>query len=283
MKASSSFPVLSAIALAFGISGAYGQPQSPAAPASPATPPAAAPAAPSSSASSSGAPPSAGADSAASDRSGNRYGRGYRAGPGMMGDGYGPGMMGGYGPGMMGGYGPGYGGGESYGPGGYGPGYGMGRGGYGPGPGFGGPGAGCGWGMGHGMMGGPGWGMGPGMMGGPGPGWHRGRWGALGSLDLDDAQRKQLRELQQQQRRKNWALMGQIQDEMDKLQDAWGSEPGTRNRAAILAANQRIAELHQQMLESRLDAAEQFEKILTPAQREQLHSQRGAASGRARR
>jgi Spy/CpxP family protein refolding chaperone len=194
-------------------------------------------------------------------------------------------MMGdGYGPGMMGGYGPGYGGGESYGPGGYGPGYGMGRGGgYGPGQGFGGPGAGCGWGMGHGMMGGPGWGMGPGMMGGPGPGWHTGRWGALGSLDLDDAQRKQLRELQQQQRRKNWALMGQIQDEMDKLQDAWGSEPGTRNRAAILAANQRIAELHQQMLESRLDAAEQFEKILTPEQREQLHSQRGAASGRARR
>lgn len=199
----------------------------------------------------------------------------------------------------MGGYGPGYGGAEGYGPGhraygpgmmgGYGPGYGMGRGGgYGQGPGFGGPGqyGGCVWGMGPGMMGGPGWGMGPGTMGGAGPGWGRGMmgpWGAFAPLDLDDAQRKQLRELQQQQRRRHWALMGQMHEEMDKLHDAWGAEPGARDRAAILAANRRMADLRQQMLESRLDAAEQFDKILTPEQREQLRSQWESGPGRARR
>ncbi|MDT3678596.1 MAG: Spy/CpxP family protein refolding chaperone [Burkholderiaceae bacterium] len=282
MKASSSLPALSALALALGVSGAWAQSSATGSQASPAAP-AVTPATPPGSASTESSP-STSADSAASDRAGVRYGRGYRAGPGMMG-GYGGGMMGGYGPGMMGG-GPGQGGeGYGYGPGygGPGPGYGMGRGGgYGPGPNFGGPGQGYGWGMGHGMMQGPGSGMGPGMMGGYGPGWGMGPW-ALGSLDLDDAQRKQLRELQQQQRRKHWALMGQMQDEMEKMQDAWGSEPGTRNRAAILAANQRMAELRQQMLESRLDAAEQLDKILTPEQREQLRSQWGAGPGRARR
>jgi len=75
-------------------------------------------------------------------------GGGY--GPGMM-QGYGPGMMQGYGPGMMQGYGPGM--MQGYGPGmmqGYGPGMGHGRmQGYGPG-----------------MMQGYGQGYGPGMMGG---------------------------------------------------------------------------------------------------------------------
>lgn len=210
-------------------------------------------------------------------------------------------MMGGYGPGTM--PGPGYGMG---GRGGYGPGYGSGYGPGGPGGGYG-----PGWGMGPEMMGGSGWGMGPGMgmspgmgmgpgmamgpgMGmcpgmGVGPGMMGGGMGmmgpgrALGSLDLDDAQRKQLREFHQQQRRKHWALMGQMHEEMESLDDAWGSESGTRDRAAILAAHKRLAELRQQMLESRLDAADELDKILTPEQREQLRSQWGGAPGRARR
>lgn len=270
MKAFSPLPVLSALALALGASGACAQSSASSGQATPVTPPAASSAAtpPTAGAPSSDASP-AGADASAADRSGSRYGRGY---------GRGPGMMGGYGPGMMGGVGPGYG----YGPG-YGPGYGMGRGG-GYGPGFGaGPDVGCGGGMGPGMMGGPGWGMGPGMMGGYGPGWGAGPGRALGSLDLDDAQRRQLRELQQQQRRDNWALMGQIHDEREKLQDAWGAGTGTRDRAAILAASRRIAELRQKLLESRLDAAERLDTILTPEQREQLRSQWSWAPGRAGR
>ncbi len=319
MKAFSSLPALSALALALalGVSGAYAQSSTNDVQASPVTPPAASSTTPSaastttpSAASTTTTPaaPSSSTDSASDDRGGAGYGRGYRPGPGMM---NGPGAMRGHRPGYGYGYGGGYGSdegnalddrGSGYGPGmmrGYGPGYGMGRGGYGQGPGFGGPGGGgCGWGAGPGMMGGPGWGMGPGMMGpgmmgpgmmGPGmggPGWGRGTmgpWGALASLDLDDSQRKQLRDLHQQQRRKHWALMGQMQEEMEKLQDAWGDGAGTPDRAAILAANRRISDLRQQMLESRLDAAEQFDKILRPEQREQLRSQREAGQGRARR
>jgi len=167
--------------------------------------------------------------------------------------------------------------------GGYGPGYGMHRGGsqgYGPGGGFA-AGGGCGWGMGAGAMGDGG--MGPHAMGGFGWGPGMGAMRGLASLDLDDAQRKQLRELQRQQRRAHWALMGQVQDEIEKMQDAWGAESGTRDRAAILAANQRLAQLRQQMLESRLDAADQLDKILTPEQREQLRSQWSGFPSRGRR
>lgn len=252
MKAFSLSPVVSALALALGVSIAHAQSSPPQ--------PAATPA--------SSASPSAGSDASESDRTGGRYGPGY---------GRGPGMMGGWGQGMMRGPGPGYGMG--------------GRGGYGPGWGMG-PGMMHGWGMGPGMMYGPGagmgmgpWmGMGPGMMGAYGP--HRG-WGPMGqgraldSLDLEDSQRKQLRELHQQQRRRHWELMGQMHEELDKLHESWGDDSGTRDRAAILAAHKRLADLRQQMLESRLDAADQLDKILTPEQREQLRAYwGGTARGR---
>lgn len=281
MKAFPSFPVLSVLALAIGVTGVQAQtPPVQSSPVSPpvaasspmpqaSTPPAAAsPATPSSSAESATSqssptmPPDAAsrssAESATSDRFGGRYGRGYD---------YGPGRMGGYGGGMMGGYGPGYGGSG----GGNGPGWGM-----GPGM-MGGPGAG----FGPGMMGGPGWG--PGMMGGHGPGWGMGPGRALGSVDLDDSQRKQLRELQQEQRRRHWALMGQMHEEMEALHDAWGADSGTRDRAAILASSKRLAELRQQMLESQLDAADALDAILTPEQREQLRSPCAGSPGRERR
>jgi Spy/CpxP family protein refolding chaperone len=166
----------------------------------------------------------------------------------------GPGM----GPGMMGGYGPG-------GPGsGYGPGYGMGpgmMGGYGPGPGGG---YGPAYGMGPGMMGGGM--MAPGMMGG-GMGAGMGR--ALWSLDLTDAQRKEVLKVQDELRKKNWEIAGKVQDEMAKLRDAyWGSDK--RDRKAISAAYKRIGELRQQRIENSLDAADRIEKVLTAEQREQV-------------
>jgi nicotinate phosphoribosyltransferase len=160
-------------------------------------------------------------------------GPGPGMGSGMMG-GYGPGGPGyGMGPGMMGGYGPG-------GPGGYGPGYGM-------GPGM----------MGGGMMGGGMMGMGPGM----------GR--ALWSLDLSDAQRKEVIKVQDELRKKNWEIAGKMQDEMARLRDAyWGSDK--RDRQAISAAYKKLGELRQQRVENSLDAAERIEKVLTAEQRGQL-------------
>src|SRR5512139_1020580 len=105
--------------------------------------------------------------------------------------------------------------------GGWGPGYGMGpgmMGGYGMGPGWGGNG------MGPGMMGGgwgPGYGMGPGMMGGygMGPGW--GGYGPQGMPDLSADQRAKIGKIQDETRRKNWALMGQMMDEQAKLRDLY--------------------------------------------------------------
>lgn len=143
----------------------------------------------------------------------------------------------GYGPGMMGSYG------------GYGMGPGM-MGGYG------------GHGMGPGMMGGyGGYGMGPGMMGGY-------QLGAIERLELTAEQRQQLNEIEGDLRKENWALMGKMHDQMGELYDR-ETTPGKRDRAAILAANKRMSELRQQMLENSLDAADKAEALLTPQQREQ--------------
>jgi Spy/CpxP family protein refolding chaperone len=151
--------------------------------------------------------------------------------------------------------------GESHGDG-YGRGYGY-R--YGPGM--------MGGGFGPGMMGGYGMG-GPGMMGGAGMmggyGYH-----ALAGLDLTDAQRKQVITIQDDTRKKNWAAMGAMQDEMAKMRDGFWS--GERDRKAILAANRRMFDIRQQMLENSLDAADRIEKVLTPEQREQLKKHIGPA------
>ena len=160
--------------------------------------------------------------------------------PSLPAHGY-PGMMGGYGHGHARGFGPG-GGPEFHGEHHMGPGM---MGGFGMGPGMTGE---CG--------------MGPAMMGGPG-------LRSLGRLDLDDQQRKQVVKIEDELRRKNWDVMGKMQDEMAKLRDAtWAS--GNRDRAAILAANKRMADLRLQMLENSLDATDKAEALLTPQQRERF-------------
>lgn len=118
--------------------------------------------------------------------------------------------------------------------------------------------------MGPGMMGGyGGHHMGPGMMGGPG-GYGL---GALRRLDLSDAQRTQLSQIESGLRKKNWDLMGQMQDEMVKLRDGWTAKK--TDRTSILAANKRMFELRQQMLQNRFDAQDKAEALLTPQQKEQ--------------
>jgi Spy/CpxP family protein refolding chaperone len=163
-----------------------------------------------------------------------------RMGPGMMGPGMmGPGMMG---PGMMGDR----------------PGHGHGghhdddRGGWGM------------MGRGMGMMGGSG--MGRGMM--DGTGMLRSTLGAIGRLDLSETQRRQLQKIHDELRRKNWDPLGKLYDEISRIREAMWADK--RDRTAILAANKRMSELRQQMLENLLEAAEKAEALLTPQQREQL-------------
>jgi len=141
----------------------------------------------------------------------------------------------------------------------------------------GGPGDGRGWrdderwgwammgGRGMGMMGGRG--MGPAMMM-DGMGMMGFGLGAIGRLDLNDSQRRQVQKFDDELRRKNWDLMGKMHDEMSRMRDAMWTDK--RDRAAILAANKRMSELRQQMLENMLDAADKAEAVLTPQQREQL-------------
>jgi Spy/CpxP family protein refolding chaperone len=147
----------------------------------------------------------------------------------------------------------------------------------GGGPGFG-PGYGRGWrgddderwgwgmmgGRGMGMMGG--WGMGRGMM--DGMGMMGFGLAAIGRLDLTDSQRRQLRKIDDELRRKNWGVMGKMQDEMSRMRDVMWADK--RDRAAMLAANKRMSELRQQMFENMLDAVDKAEALLTPPQREQL-------------
>ena len=176
----------------------------------------------------------------------------YGMGPGMMG-GYGPGY--GMGPGMMGGYGPGYGMGPGM-MGSYGPGYGMGpgmMGGYGPG-----------YGMGPGMMGGygPGYGMGPGMMGGCGPGGY-----GYGIPDLTNEQRAKIGAIQDESARKQWALMGSMQELM------WNREvysDGKFDENAARKAFDAMTGLRKQMFENSLEARKRIDSVLTPQQRKQL-------------
>jgi Spy/CpxP family protein refolding chaperone len=214
---------------------------------------------------------------------------GQGMGPGMMGQGYGPGMMGqGMGPGMMGqGYGPGM-MGQGMGPGMMGPGYGPGMMGQGMGPGMMGQGMGpgmmgqgygpgmMGQGMGPGMMGqgyGPGMmgqGMGPGMMGqGYGPGMMYGA-NPYTALDLSDAQRSKIDEIQQELWRKRWDLMGKMHEERYHMH-RWTSGAAPDD-AAARKAYEAMAGAHKQMFEATLDARKRIDAVLTKEQRDKLKS-----------
>jgi Spy/CpxP family protein refolding chaperone len=157
-------------------------------------------------------------------------------GPGYGGGpGYGPGMMGGgpgYGPGMMGG-GPGYGAGRGYGPGG----------GYGAGGGF-----------------------GPGRGGGYGPG------GMLESLNLTDEQSEKIQAIQEENRQKNWAVMGQMRSEMFKLRRMYNADK--LDAGALAEQQKKVDELRRQMFKSRVESHSQVEAVLTPEQRKQFRQYR---------
>jgi Spy/CpxP family protein refolding chaperone len=152
------------------------------------------------------------------------------------------------------GKGPGYGPGAGYGPGqGYGPGM---MGGYGPGAGY-----------------GPGQGYGPGMMGGygGGPGWGgygpRGG-GALAALNLTDDQREKVLKIQEENRSKNWDLMGKMRSEQFKLRQMAYGEKLDAN--AIADQQKKVDELRRQMLKSRIESRNQIAAILTKEQQQQF-------------
>ncbi len=190
----------------------------------------------------------------------DRPGEEERPGP-MWGRGMGPGMSG---PGMMG-------------PGTAGPSGMMAR------PGMGYPGMGYP-GMGHHGMGYPGMMRHQGMMGHGAMGPHDmlGSHGMLGSqgmmgvedpawverLGLDDAQRKQLRQILDGQRRQQWEVMGRMMEERIRLRDLLDAD--TPDPKAAGEAYGAIARLQQQLFEARIQTGNDVRKLLTPEQRESL-------------
>lgn len=114
-----------------------------------------------------------------------------------------------------------------------------------------------GWGMGLGMMGGD-CGMGPGMMGG---GWGMGAQG-LSALSAD--QRAKIAKIQDETRKKNWELMGQMMDEQARLRDLYNASK--RDSGAITNANKKISELQRRMYESAADAHKRMEAVMSKKQ-----------------
>lgn len=143
-----------------------------------------------------------------------------------------PDWEGGMGPGMMEGYGPGYG-------------------------------------MGWGMMGGygPGYGMGPGMMGGYGGHGMMG-FGSYRDLKLSDDQQAKIQQIRKEMRSKQWALMGQMMDAQDKLQDLYDEDK--QDAAAINKQYKLIEELRHRMVDNSVDAHNRINAILTKEQREKF-------------
>jgi len=142
----------------------------------------------------------------------------------------------------------------------------CGRWGNGPGPGM------MGGGYGAGMMG---YGAGPGMMHGYGMGMGMGPGammpgGWAGSLDLTDDQRTKINQIQDQARKRLWALMGSMMDQQATLRDLY--QAPKRDDAAIDETHKAIGALRQKMTDASLDARKRVEAVLTRKQLDKLRA-----------
>ncbi len=136
--------------------------------------------------------------------------------------------QGAYGHGMMGGYGQGYGQNQGYN-------------------------------MGHGMMGGygqgQGYGMGPGMMGDYGP---------QSNVNLSAEQRSKISKIQENARRKQWELMGKMEDEQAHMNEQYYSD--NRNDDALSKNFRKMSDLRHQMFDLSLSTRKQTDAVLTKEQ-----------------
>jgi Spy/CpxP family protein refolding chaperone len=124
-------------------------------------------------------------------------------------------------------------------------------------------------GMGPGMMGGYGHGcdMGPGMSGGYGMG-HGMMGGSFRELGLSDEQRSKVTKIRQEMRTRQWAVMGQMMDAQDRLQELYDAD--NQDAAAINKQYKVIEDLRSQMVDNSVDAHNRINSILTKEQREKF-------------
>jgi Spy/CpxP family protein refolding chaperone len=137
--------------------------------------------------------------------------------------------------------------------------------------------------MGPGMMGGygPGYGMGPGMMGGYGPGYGMGPgmmgWGNYRGLNLSEDQKSKITQIQKEVRTKQWAVMGEMMDAQDKLQELYDTDK--QDSAAINKQYKVIEDLRRRMVDNSVDAHNRINSILTKEQREKAREWGGRGYG----
>ena len=126
----------------------------------------------------------------------------------------------------------------------------MGGYGYGPGPGY-------------GMMGGfGGGGYGPGMMWGYGGGY------GYSGANLSTEQRTKIAQIQDEFRKKQWALMQSMHQVRWGQADAY--RDGKLDDSSARQSFEAMTALRQQMFENSLEARKSFDAVLTPEQRKQL-------------
>jgi Spy/CpxP family protein refolding chaperone len=111
------------------------------------------------------------------------------------------------------------------------------------------------------------------MMGGygPGPGYGRrgyGPGGGLAALNLSDEQRDKIAAIQEENRKKNWDRMGQMRSEQFKLRRMYYADKV--DPAAVAEQQKKVDDLRRQLIQSRVEARNQVQAVLTPEQRKQF-------------
>jgi len=109
-----------------------------------------------------------------------------------------------------------------------------------------------------------GYGMGPGMMG----------WGNYRELNLSAEQKVKITRIRQEMRTKQWAVMGEMMDAQDNMQDLYDVDK--QDADAINKQYKEIEDLRRQMVNNSVEAHNQINSILTKEQREKAReSSRG--------
>lgn len=115
------------------------------------------------------------------------------------------------------------------------------------------------YGRGYGMMGGygqgSGYGMGPGMMG---------DYGSQSNLNLSAEQRGKIAKIQEDARRKQWELMGKMEDAQAHMNERYYSDD--RDDAALSKDYRKMSELRHQMFDLSLSTQKQTDAVLTKEQ-----------------
>lgn len=126
-------------------------------------------------------------------------------------------------------------------------------------------------GCGYGMMGGSGM-MGMGMHGMGGSGMMGMGMHGMGMVGLSDAQQEKMRTIRRETRKAHFALMEKIMGEQEKLADLYGADrPDSKKIGAVYG---RMFAMQRQMIESRVDAHNRMEALLTKEQREHMQQWR---------